>query len=505
MYALKKVLFIKNALVLTATALLLRLAGIIFKVWLAAKIGSEGIGLYQLVISLYVLVSTFATGGISTAVTRMVTDELALGSGKGALRVLKKGIAISLLLATASLAVTFFGADFLAKTVLGDLRAAPAIKILGFSLPFMGISSCIRGYFMARRKTLSSGLSQILEQTVRILIVVALSVHFAERGLSFACAAVLFGDTVAEAVSCAVLYLSMRADRRKIIKTGKQPLPHGIHKIIHISLPITSGKYLNSALRTAENVIMPKALAAFGAAASALSQFGMIKGMALPLLFFPSSFLNSVSTLLIPEMGEALSCGQKYKIKYITQKVMTITSASSFLLAGIFFSLSYTLGNLIYSSTEVGYLLRVLAPIVPLMYIDSMCDGMLKGLDQQGFIFRISVLDSALRIVLILFIVPRFGMNGFLFIMVISNLFTAALRVSRLLLISEVGFDTTRWVIKPLLFSFLACAPIVVFKSLSLPTLIFTVVSVAVTCAIYVLLCFAGGCVSTDDLTDLFK
>ncbi len=502
---MKKVLFIKNTLVLTATALLLRLAGIIFKVWLAAEIGSEGIGLYQLILSLYVLVSTFATSGISTAVTRMVTDELALGSGKGAVSVLKKGITISLGLAAVSLFATFLGADFFAKTVLGDARAAISIKILGFSLPFMGVSSCLRGYFMARRKTLPSGLSQLLEQAVRILLVVFLLAKFSDKGLSFSCAVVLFGDAVAEAVSCAVLYLVFCADRRKILSAGKNALSHGVRKIIHISLPITSGRYLNSALRTAENIIMPKALAAYGAAESALSQFGMIKGMALPLLFFPSSFLNSVSTLLIPEMGEALACNQKYKIKYITKKVMTLTLSSSFLLSGIFFSLSYTLGSLIYKSTEVGYLLRVLAPIVPLMYIDSMCDGMLKGLDEQGFVFRISVLDSALRIVLILIIVPRFGMNGFLFIMVISNLLTAVLRVTRLLSVAETPFDTTRWVIKPLLFASLACLPVVAFRALALSPVVFTIISVAVICVLYGLLCFTGGCISTDDVRDLLK
>ncbi len=502
---MKKVLFIKNALILTVTALILRFAGIIFKVWLAAAIGSEGIGLYQLIISLYVLVSTFATGGISTAVTRMVTDELALGTRAGALRVLKKGIVLSLLLAAVSLVITFSFSDFLAGTLLGDMRAAPAIKILSLSLPFMGVSSCVRGYFMARRKTLSSGLTQILEQALRIFIVVMLSAQFSSRGLSFACAAVLFGDTVAEAVSCLVLFLAQRADSKKIIDLKGEKLSHGTRRIIHIALPITSGKYLNSALRTAENIIMPKALAAYGAAISALSQFGMIKGMALPLLFFPSSFLNSVSTLLIPEMSEALSRGQQFKIKYITEKVMAITFSSSFLLAGIFFTLAYPLGELIYKSAEVGFLLRVLAPIVPLMYIDSMCDGMLKGLDRQGFVFRISVIDSALRIALILLIVPRHGMNGFLFIMVISNLLTAALRVWKLLSVARLSFNTTRWVIKPLLFSAAACLSVAFIKRLCLSSMPFTIVSILAISVIYIALCFLGGCVSRDDIRDLIK
>ena len=80
---MKKTVFIKNAAILTASSLLLRFLGIIFKVWLGGKIGSEGIGLYQLIFSVYMLAATLVTSGISTAVTRLIADELALGSEKG--------------------------------------------------------------------------------------------------------------------------------------------------------------------------------------------------------------------------------------------------------------------------------------------------------------------------------------------------------------------------------------------------------------------------------------
>lgn len=111
---MKKTLFIKNALILTASSLILRFVGIIFKVWLAALIGSEGIGLYQLIFSVYVLAATFATSGICTAVTRLVAEELALGSKKGTLKILRRAIEITLLIAAVSIAVVYFGAEFIA-------------------------------------------------------------------------------------------------------------------------------------------------------------------------------------------------------------------------------------------------------------------------------------------------------------------------------------------------------------------------------------------------------
>jgi len=84
-FKMKKTLFIKNAAILTVSSLILRFAGIVFKVWLASAVGAEGMGLYQLVLSVYVLASTFATSGICTAVTRLVADELAVGSREGTL------------------------------------------------------------------------------------------------------------------------------------------------------------------------------------------------------------------------------------------------------------------------------------------------------------------------------------------------------------------------------------------------------------------------------------
>lgn len=506
MYALKKVLFIKNAIILTITALILRLAGIIFKVWLAKAIGSEGIGLYQLTLSAYVLFSTFATGGISTAVTRLCADELAIGSGRGAIRILKKGIMLSTIVALFSLAVTYLGADIIAVRLLGDARCAPAIRIFGFSLPFMGISSCLRGYFVARRKTVSSGLSQIFEQAVRIFIVVFLSAAFASRGLAFACAAVFLGDTAAEALSTAFLYLSFLLDRKKALRKQGPRLAGGVKKLISISAPITSGKYLNSVLRTAENITVPKTLALYGnAGLSSLSQFGMIKGMALPLIFFPASFLSSVSLLLIPEMSEALAKNQKYKIKYIAEKVITLTFVSSFFLLGLFFTLSEPLGILIYDSREVGFLLRALSPLIPLMYIDSVCDGMLKGLDKQTFVFRLTVFDSASRIVLIWLFVPSMGMKGFLLVMFISNALTGVWRVIKLIKTAEMPFSLERWVIKPFLFAAVSSVPAALMHKAATGPLLKVIISVLAGAVLYIALAVRGGCIGRDDIRDIIK
>ena len=173
---MRKFTFIKNAAILTATALILRTLGIFFRIYMSNTIGAEGMGLYQLIFSVYVLAAAFASGGISTAVTRLCTDELACGSKKSTIKILRKALILTAVVSILSMLLVFFFADTISSLFLQDMRAAPALRILCPSLPFMGISSCLRGYFIARRKTGNPSAAQIFEQLVRIGTVMLLQI-----------------------------------------------------------------------------------------------------------------------------------------------------------------------------------------------------------------------------------------------------------------------------------------------------------------------------------------
>ena len=280
---MKKTLFIKNAAIITVSSLLLRFIGIIFKVWLAARIGAEGIGLYQLVFSVYMFSATFATNGICTAVTRLVSEELAVGQKGAVSRVVTRCIQLSLIIAAITIMVLFFGADYISIKLLHQPQAALSLKILGFSLPFMGICSCLKGYFIARRKAMPSSSSQLLEQAVRIAVIVPIIINYTSHNLEYACATVLLGDTVAEAVSCLYMYFKYKIDFKLLplcVHANRKPY-RLLPAISHIALPITSGRYLNSLLRTIENVLVPLCLSKSLIGGNGISLFGMIKGMAL--------------------------------------------------------------------------------------------------------------------------------------------------------------------------------------------------------------------------------
>lgn len=494
---MKHAVFVKNAAVLTATSCLLRTIGIFFRIYLAGAIGAEGMGLYQLIISIYVLASTFATAGISTAVTRLVADELVCGTALSVRRVVRRSITISVLLGVVSAALIFFSAPLISEWFIKDVRATPALKMLAFSLPSMGISSCLRGYFIARRRAADTSGTQLLEQAVRIGVVMAMLSRVAHKGLAASCFAVMLGDTVAEWAACLCLVIDCRLDRRRL----KQELPPRaattapvVRRLLAIAAPITAGRYLNSVLRTVENLLVPHSIARFlGSKEQGFAQFGALKGMALPLIFFPASFLGALSTLLIPEISAANTLHQYHKINRAVERTLQLTLGASILIGTVFTAFSAPLGEILYHSRDVGIYLRVLAPLTPIMYLESMVDGILKGLNQQVHSLAYSVTDSALRIVLIVLVVPKFGMGGFLGVMVISNVFTSFLNVGRLMKVTGLRLRVTEWILKPLFCALGgAVAGLFIFFALplSIPRILAVIGGILCLCTGYIFLLF---------------
>lgn len=502
---MKRFTFLKNAMILTVTSLLLRTVGIFFRVYLSNKIGAEGMGLYQLIISIYVLASTFATSGISTGVTRLIAEEAGRGTRRSIRRILRRAMFVSVLIGLVSAAAMVFGANLISQYWLHDMRAVPSLKILSIGLPFMGVSSCLRGYFIARRKVSCSSNAQMFEQLVRIGAILLIIDRFAAMGMSTACAAVMIGDTLAEIGSCLYMGIGYLRDRRKLPTAGNPPVrKKGIlRELLSIAAPITAGRYLNSALRTVENLLVPNCLTRYsGSKERALSEFGMLKGMAMPILFFPSSFLSAFSTLLIPEVSEAAALNQTRRVERAVHTSLRVTLLLSIPISGVFALFSKQLGLLIYHSEEVGFLIGVLAPIMPFMYLESVVDGLLKGLDQQVSSLKYSVLDSVLRITAIFFLVPGRGMQGFLFVMIVSNILTSWLNIRRLLVVTGVRMRWGQWLIKPLLAMTAGGVAALGLNGLvegSLPLLAAVAVSALAGLLLYALLLFLFGCINGED------
>ena len=208
--------------------------------------------------------------------------------------------------------------------------------------------------------------------------------------------------------------------------------------------------------------------------------------------------------MLLPEITEAHTQGRREVLERLISRVMLVTLVLSILAGGLFTQFAKEIGLILYQSAEVGFYLSVLGPLMPLMYLESMVDGILKGLGEQLSSFRYAALDSVVRIALIYLLLPRLGMKGFLYVMLVSNLLTSLLNLNRLLSVTGIRIRWMRWVIKPL-FSFLcagaACRfvlmPFAERAGLLLP--VWTVLGASFTAAVYALFIWLTGCAAPAD------
>lgn len=437
--------YLKNAAILTVTGVFLRAAGMMFRVYLASQIGAEGMGLYQLIFTIYTLAVTLATGGLSILATRVATDIMT-NNLKSSAAAMKKVLALSTCLGFAAMVFLLLFAKPASLFWLHDARATLPLLILAPSLPPMALSASLRGYFMARQRVTPNAKAQIMEQIIRLCLVALIIGNCLEYGVEIACCAVVFGNTISEIASW--IYMRHCFAKDIVIIDGKGAAPR--LNLLHILVPTASAGYMSTVLRTIENVMVPTSLALFTLNhETALAQYGALKGMAMPVMFFPFSFIATLATLLLPEITRAHLKGERKTLDYLISRVMLITCIFSVIAAGIFTMFSYDIGRLLYKSDEIGFYIAILGPLTPIMYVESMVDGILKGLDEQLATFKYSVADSIMRIALIAIVLPKFGMNGFLVVMLISNLLTSFLNVQRLFKVTKIKFNTYAWVVKP--------------------------------------------------------
>jgi stage V sporulation protein B len=201
-----------------------------------------------------------------------------------------------------------------------------------------------------------------------------------------------------------------------------------------------------------ENIMIPIGFEKYGyTKKSALQEYGRIQGMVIPILMFPSTVILAFSTLLIPEISEANALNQKKRVEYSVIRSLQLTCIMSILISGLFVFYSDKLGPAIYGSEECGSLMRVLAPLVPLIYLDIVVDELLKGLNQQVSALKYNIVDAVIKIILITYALPLKGLAGLIFVLYVCGFINIALSMRKLLKVTRLTLKVKDWILKPIL------------------------------------------------------
>lgn len=438
-----------NTILLTATSFLMRTVSVSFNVYLTNKIGADGIGLFQLITAVYGMAITFASAGIRLAAMRLVADNLTLGKYSER-RIMRLCIFYSLICGTIIAYIMSGFSELIGQKWICDIRSIPSLKVLSLSLPFVAVSAALGGYFTAVGKLVRYTVVQFAEQVFKITVTVFSLRSVLSHGLEASCVAIVFGMTCAEIFSAACSFVLYRISTVKpeILEKPQEI----IKKMLRIALPDAIGSEMRSILMTVEHLLIPVGFRKSGSnPQTAMATYGVIHGMALPLVLYPSALLSSLSGLLVPEIAAQHIAKNHTRIGYMIARVLHITLMFAIGTAGIMYFNSAELSLAIYGNESAGFYTKVLSPLIPIMYIDMTIDGMLKGLDQQVSYMRYNIIDACICVVFVYLLVPIFSVKGYIIVVFMSEIINFFLSFRRLTKVSEVRIDLFRDIVIPLL------------------------------------------------------
>ena len=467
-------LFLFNGAILALATVILRGVSVSFNAFVTKTLGEEAVGLFTLVMSVYTLAITFACSAVNLASVRLISGTMAKMEEYGAdaseikkelRRELWGCVKYSLFFSLLTSTVLFILSPLIGGVVLGDERTILSIRVLSLSLPAIAVASAVSGYFTAVRKAYKNAVISAIEQLVKIVLILIGLVVIAPHGIEYACVAVVGGGAIGEGcslISSIIFYCTDKLKvnningHRRIYKEKRSALS----RAAEIAFPVALGSYVRQSLVCAEHIAIPSSLKKSGAdSASALASYGTVHGMVFPLIFYPASVMNAFSSLLVPEITACVATDNMEKARSIAQKVIKVCFIFSFAVSGVFLTFANEFGLSLYSSNEAGRYIAMIAPLIPVMYLDTSVDFILKGLGEQVYTMGVNILDATLSLSLVLILVPRMGITGYIVTVYLVELINCALSLARLIKVTRLTLKPG-WIIRPFIAVYLSAAAV---------------------------------------------
>ena len=440
-------------MMLTAVNLLLRFVSTSFQVYLSGRIGASGIGLLQLVLSVGVLSMTAGMGGIRTATMYLSAETVGQKRQGSMIWVLSGCVTYSIVLSSAVSFALYHLAPQIAVNWIGDNRTINAIRLLAYFLPVNCLCGVMVGYFtgMSRIGTLAA--VEVAEQLFSMLCTLLLLSFWAGSDSARACCAVILGSGFGGCFTLMVL-LIIKCIERKI--SGERV--HIRKKLLEIAVPLAIADDIKAGISTTENLMVPKRLSLYPGQADPLAAFGMVCGMVFPVLMFPAAILFGLAELLIPELARCNAANSTRRIRYLAQKSLILSLIYGCLCGGILFLAADALCIKLYHTPEAGAYLRKFSLLAPMLYCDAIVDAMTKGLGQQKISVRYNIITSALDVIFLFLLLPKYGMDGYFISFLVTHLinFLLSIRLLRKLVKELLPWKTALLCITALAFSILA-------------------------------------------------
>ena len=488
----------KNTLMLTTSGIIAKTIDFSFRTYYSKMLGSEGCGLLSLVFGAYSIMLTFATAGVSVAVSKIISQHISTGNLTAVKKTMRASLLYTFFSSLAVIFIVFILSGFISYNILKDERTKRALLFLCPSILFMSVSYCYKGYFYSARKVLIPASSEFVEQFVKITTISYFLSHWLPFGIEYGCCGVFLGLTLGEASSCLYLSIFYFFEHRKIPAKGiRTPV---ISPIIKIAAPAMISSLSGSYLRMQEELLTVRGLEKFGYShGESLGTYGTISGMVLPLTAFPLTLLSSFLTLLVPEISRAAARPEKERLRDVSKKVYKFAAISSFLVVTILFAHAHELAAAVYNKNNIGSTIMIFACILPISLFDSVSHGILNGLGKQLSLLILTISEAVIRIAICFFLIPKYGTAAIIICVYTGNIFSFLIKLFFVQTETRISLPLFKWFGAP----FLVCLICVFLNSAILSNLIphaHLTLKIFITVLCYIILMLAGKIITINEI-----
>lgn len=434
---------IKGTFILSAAGILTRMIGFYYRIFLSNTIGATGIGLYQMIFPMYGLCISFAVTGIQMAISKYVAAGYARKDYRGILQILKAGLSISLYLSIFISFVLSLFSGFIAGEIIGDVRCQHLLKLAAYAIPCCAIHGCIIGYFLGKSQTVIPAAAQLFEQISRVGVVYIIALLTAKEGEYLSPNAAMAGLFVGELVSTLICLCALgrevysikgllknidSSDTASHKKSDIITETNYHKKILLLSYPITLSRVITSIIMSFEAVLILYCLKKYGLGhEESIRIYGVLTGMAMPFIFFPSTITGAISAMILPSVSESESAGDYVKIAKTTTTVVKYCFSIGIFFATLFYIYGYGIGTTLFHNTDAGTFISILSWLCPFMYLGSTLSSILNGLGHTKITFGVNLSVAFSKVVFIWLLIPVYGIKGYLWGLLISEILSAFL------------------------------------------------------------------------------
>lgn len=431
---IKKHPLLLGTALLTGAGLISRILGFFYRIFLSRTIGASGLGLYQLIFPVFGLCLAISASGIQTAISRYVAS-----SNKPRLY-LWCGMLLSVSLSGLLAIFVYWLAPWIASDILKEARTEDLLRLMSLAMIPAAIHSCFNGYYYGKKNSVPPALCQIIEQLARVFGTIIIFQVLQKENRPLEPIHAVWGLVISELTGLLVNVTSYMLLKEPKQEATAPSLPKNSSGTLHnismftyplkalgiMAIPLTLNHVLMTMSHSLEHLLLPQQLMQFGYTSDeALSHFGILTGMALSVIFFPSAITNSLSVLLLPRISETKSRGDMCVVLDTIKGALCCGIALGSLCTFVFLFTADWFGSLVFDNSLAGFYIRILSILCPFMYTSSLLSSIVNGLGYASLTLACNLTGCVVRILAIWFLVPVYGMYAYIIAMIVAAVVVA--------------------------------------------------------------------------------